>query len=323
MKCPFRFQCRVGVNHLIPVAGRRACLCEGVWTASVEARVPMLMNLSLAVCSSLQVAHTRYTLHHWPGAPRWSQGMVTQCGGECCTWGTRFQGGDTVEMDLDVRVREVQSPSFAAEAQPLLRSPDAAFLRWGVGGLPILLYTPSPDPLTPSLQYAGASQLHPKLGPKLGPFCLAAPRSQPPPVPLRDLRFTGPLGSITSSYVGPLFLVLILGCEVTQGTSPSPVSLVTLVILPLLGLSSALTLSSSFGSPFGHPGHIAHLLPDSASAPHPTPPPPTSRPWLWSVLTAARTRILKWRPDCATPLPKRLQWLSHYHCRRSHLLART
>lgn len=44
-------------------------------------------------------------------------------------WGTRFQGGDIVEMDLDVRVREVRSPSFAADAQPFLWSPDAAFLR--------------------------------------------------------------------------------------------------------------------------------------------------------------------------------------------------
>lgn len=189
--------------------------------------------------------------------------MVTQCGGQSCTWGTRFQGGDIIEMDLSVRVREVRSPGFAADARPLLRNPDAVFLRSGVGGLPILLHTPSPDPLTPSLQYAGASQLQPRPGPQAWTVQSGFPPVATTAVPLRDLRFTGSLGSITSSHVCPLFLILILGCEVTRGTSPSPVSLAIPVILHLLGLSSALTLSSSFGSHFGRPGHVAHLLPDS------------------------------------------------------------
>ena len=142
------------------------------------------MNFSRVVCSSLQVAHTRYTLHRSPGAPRWRQGMVTQCGGECCMWGTRLQGGDIIEMDLSVRVREVRSPGFAADARPLLRNPDAVFLRWGVSGLPVLLHTPSPDPLTPSLQYAGASQLQPRPGPQACPcIYLLNPHS----IPLHEL----------------------------------------------------------------------------------------------------------------------------------------
>ena len=223
MKRPFGFQCRVGVNHRIQVAG------AGYGPASVEAHAPALTSLPLVVCSSLQVTHTRYTLHHWPGALRKSQGMVTQCGGECCTWGTRFQGGDIVERDLSVRGREVLTslgdqgdPGFAANARPLLRNLDTVFLRSGVGGLPVLLYTPPPDPLTPSLQYDSASQLQPRPGPQAWTVLSGYPPDAPTPVPLRDLRFTGSLRSITSSHICPLFLVLILGCEVTRGTSLQP-----------------------------------------------------------------------------------------------------
>lgn len=142
--------------------------------------------------------------------------------------GTRFQGRRHCRDGSGCQGQGGPGVSAAADAQPLVTEPGCCFPQVGVGGLPILLYTPSPDPLTPSLQHAGASQLHPKLGSKLGPFCLAAPRSQPSPVPLRDLRFTGPREHHLLLRQPPLFLVLILGCEVTLRTSPSPTPLATL-----------------------------------------------------------------------------------------------
>ena len=214
-KRPFGFQCRVGVNHRIQVAG------AGYGPTSVEAHAPALTNLPLVVCSSLQVTHTRYTLHHWPGALRKSQGMVTQCGGECCTWGTRFQGGDIIERDLSVRGREVLTslgdqgdPGFAANARLLLWSLDAVFLRLGGWPSRLALHATSRPPHALSLICWCFSAAAQTWAPSLD--------CSPTPVPLRDLRFTGSLGSITSSHVCPLFLVLILGCEVTRGTSLQP-----------------------------------------------------------------------------------------------------
>lgn len=74
----------------------------------------------------------------------------------------------------------------------------------------------------------------------------------------------------------PLLLVVILpSVKLPKAQAPSPLSRLhgyILVILHLIGLSSALSLSSSFGSHFGRPGHAPHLLPGSLhhllDAPH-------------------------------------------------------
>ena len=115
----------------------------------------------------------------------------------------------------------------------------------------------------------------PDLGPKLGLFCLATPRMHPPRCLSGTSDSQGPSGASPLPTSAPSSWSSSWGVKSPEEQASSPVSPAIPVMLRLLGLSSALTLSSSFRCHFGHPGQVAHLLPESLHlllGAHPAPP---------------------------------------------------